>query len=859
MGTRKKSDTNETSLKMGSPSTMSLGNEAAHLNQVPNFMTMGPIFSTPPATTASLNNNASEARTILSVPSQMVSNPVAQHAANSAPSSGRPRNKLGHAASKTSSFFANLHPARWARWGSNVSALPGSSNHMSAGRNSSGLVTISSSHLTPASVTSSPRSPNSNGNREKIKTWVKEQAVEFEEKYFSNIQDSGPFVGGDSHPALDVLNRLQEASEIFDNKDASLALQELKSVLMEGDISPFELIHSGIVSKVLHYLAKSDDVKESERQARVRTFLSVFMGTPAHGAVWGRDEPIGMSMEPTPLCSLVSKLNACVSQLEQFPVRVHDVVGTGSGSIRGTSALKFFNTHQLKCNLQRHPSCANLKQWRGGPVKIDPLALVQAIERYLVIRGYGRVREDDEEASDEDNSDEEFDDNMAAMMLSQGQGRHKLQFWMGENLLPYNMTVYQAIRQFGSAVSGNDGHDTDTDSEALMGHANMWVQTHTIYYKPYQEGLTSTTSSGLSSASSCFSAKGVVASQSVSSTTSRRGSSSKGSSGKNSSPKRKDELWTDGKVPTPTSPVDEFLEARLPSSVTIQDASLEVINLLRLIHGLSRHWGWFYSLSQPYKYAIAPSEFVNSKLTAKANRQLQDPLVIMTGNLPTWLSQIAYACPFLFPFETRHLLFYATCFDRDRALQRLLDTTPGLNSSDSSERVTPRLDRRKRTVSRDDLLKQAETVLHDCGNSKALLEIQYINEVGTGLGPTLEFYALVSKEMQRSDLDLWRGEAVDSPDAAIQTSATPSKSVIASSSSKEIQATEPQNKPKDKQDVKYMYSPRGLFPQPFGRGSKAGALSKVKSRYKLLGKFLAKALMDSRMVWSHLTVSSTCF
>lgn len=54
---------------------------------------------------------------------------------------------------------------------------------------------------------------------------------------------------------------------------------------------------------------------------------------------------------------------------------------------RGSQALKFFNTHQLKCQLQRHPDCVNVKQWKGGPVKIDPLALVQAIERYLVVRG----------------------------------------------------------------------------------------------------------------------------------------------------------------------------------------------------------------------------------------------------------------------------------------------------------------------------------------------------------------------------------------------------------------------------------------------------------------------------------------
>ena len=33
------------------------------------------------------------------------------------------------------------------------------------------------------------------------------------------------------------------------------------------------------------------------------------------------------------------------------------------------------------------------------------------------------------------------------------------------------------------------------------------------------------------------------------------------------------------------------------------------------------------------------------------------------------------------------------------------------------------------------------------------------SQVGTGLGPTLEFYALVSQELQRADLDLWRGDA----------------------------------------------------------------------------------------------------
>jgi E3 ubiquitin-protein ligase TRIP12 len=132
--------------------------------------------------------------------------------------------------------------------------------------------------------------------------------------------------------------------------------------------------------------------------------------------------------QAAPLSHLVTKLLACFHHLEQvsvilfhftcsfdapcfqFQVKVHDLPGSSSNSGRGSNALRFFNTHQLKvtpfkemsshllcffllqCNLQRHPSCTNLRQWKGGPVKIDPLALVQAIERYLVMRGYGRLK-----------------------------------------------------------------------------------------------------------------------------------------------------------------------------------------------------------------------------------------------------------------------------------------------------------------------------------------------------------------------------------------------------------------------------------------------------------------------------------
>lgn len=37
----------------------------------------------------------------------------------------------------------------------------------------------------------------------------------------------------------------------------------------------------------------------------------------------------------------------------------------------------------------------------------------------------------------------------------------------------------------------------------------------------------------------------------------------------------------------------------------------------------------------------------------------------------------------------------------------------------------------------------------------ALLQIEFIGEEGTGLGPTLEFYALIAAELQRKSLGLW--------------------------------------------------------------------------------------------------------
>lgn len=686
-------------------------------------------------------------------------------------------------ASSKMSFLPSLNPRSWGKssTSSDRPSLP--KGGLSKTGQPRGLASFSRNDLS----VQKQMSISSSGNKEKVKTWIKEQAIRFLDQYFNSESQ------GSSHPALNVLNRLCTATEnLSAEEDSGIdCLKAIAQIMKENDVSPFEIIHSGLVQKFLQYLTSTTG--EVPRDVRIRRFLHVFLNCPAPDVLYVKETNFNLETIPS-LCALVSKLIGCLHQLEQFQVKVHDLPGGSTSSGRGSNALRFFNTHQLKCNLQRHPSCTSLRQWKGGPVKIDPLALVQAIERYLVIRGYGRLKPDGEDdISDDDNSDDDVDDTMAAVFISQGTARHKLEFMIGERILPYNMTVYQAIKNY-SNPGEKDSSETDTDTENPVGHASIWVQTHTIWYRQATE-------------------------QEEGMATSPKKTRPEIKGPKASNRKKVDELWTEGHCPMMVPVLNAYLTDKLPAFVTVTDASVDVIALLRILHAFNRYWSTMYEVMFASKPILPFTDFLSSKLTAKANRQLQDPLVIMTGNLPCWLAEIAAAAPFLFPFETRQLLFYATTFDRDRALMRLQDNSGDTSTNDSSERVAPRLDRRRRLVTRSDLLKQADKVMEDLGNSRALLEIQYENEVGTGLGPTLEFYALVSKELQKGEYEMWRGEVVKDVD----------------SEGKET-------------GEEYFHANCGLFPLPLARNAKAAVVTKLKNKFKLLGKFMAKAMMDSRML-----------
>lgn len=53
------------------------------------------------------------------------------------------------------------------------------------------------------------------------------------------------------------------------------------------------------------------------------------------------------------------------------------------------------------------------------------------------------------------------------------------------------------------------------------------------------------------------------------------------------------------------------------------------------------------------------------------------------------------------------------------------------------------------------MLSWAYAVLNAHAERKSILEVEYIGEEGTGLGPSLEFYALTAAELQQRSLGMW--------------------------------------------------------------------------------------------------------
>ena len=198
---------------------------------------------------------------------------------------------------------------------------------------------------------------------------------------------------------------------------------------------------------------------------------------------------------------------------------------------------------------------------------------------------------------------------------------------------------------------------------------------------------------------------------------------------------------------TSASPAPEQLnENGLPASLDKHPVTSGILRLMSILHDLNNNLDDVLAEHKSsVKLNAEPlSQFVNTKLTAKLNRQLEEPLIVASQCLPSWAEDLARLYPFLFPFETRHLFLQSTSFGYSRSMARW-QSSQSDNESRRRHDDRPflgRVQRQKVRISRNRILESAIKVMELYGQSSSILEVEYFEEVGTGLGPTLEFYSM---------------------------------------------------------------------------------------------------------------------
>lgn len=270
-------------------------------------------------------------------------------------------------------------------------------------------------------------------------------------------------------------------------------------------------------------------------------------------------------------------------------------------------------------------------------------------------------------------------------------------------------------------------------------------------------------------------------------------------------------------VPDPNSP-NENMETDQVAGLPADSPPSKILRLLRVLHRLNSE-GVEHVDAHVKIITIPDSAFINNKLTAKLARQLEEIMILASNCLPDWALDLPQQFGFLFPFSTRYLFLQSTSFGYARLLNRVISQYPrevANNSRRDGLEQYGRLQRRKVEVPRDSPMQVALKVFDLFGASSSILDVHFQGEVGTGLGPTLEFFASVCREFAWRDLKLWRDADSTLPG-------------------------------------KYVHHPFGLFPAPMLNSVVEGPTATERDRrkirlYRLLGQFVARALLDSRII-----------
>uniref|UniRef100_A0A5K3F7D1 E3 ubiquitin-protein ligase n=1 Tax=Mesocestoides corti TaxID=53468 RepID=A0A5K3F7D1_MESCO len=136
----------------------------------------------------------------------------------------------------------------------------------------------------------------------------------------------------------------------------------------------------------------------------------------------------------------------------------------------------------------------------------------------------------------------------------------------------------------------------------------------------------------------------------------------------------------------------------------------------------------------------------------------------------------------------------------------------------------------------------AERVMDEHAERKSELEIQFIGEEGTGIGPTLEFFSLLALELRLKSAQMWLSDEELRPTEPQEDRFVDEVDENQPSTSMHVP---PPKRPRLTPPSPYVNASQGLFPTPYPRNMVPLA---VLRRFYIMGIAVAKCLQDNRLI-----------
>lgn len=619
----------------------------------------------------------------------------------------------------------------------------------------------------------------------------------------------------------------QEEDEIY-----NLLHQIMLDLNGKDPISTFEFVESGIVKALVNYLTNGQHLGgEADNGAVDQLYL-----IEKRCEVFGRlllsfSDP---SLEEFPLLTLVRRLQSALSSSESFPVVLSHMARLRN-SYANVPYGRCTSYPCLKIQFVKEEGDIGLRDYTESVLNVDPFVPLDAVEGYLWPKLNPRKTEDLKSRSralKEKGSSSSHSLSDSPLSSPEGTSSFELRTVGTGDLTDFHREPVEKEQHCPLEEDGstNTDHPGQFDKEDVSPKLLFYLEGKQLdcTLSLYQSILKRQLEVELDNITSAKLWNHVYK------ITYRRAVKSKNSYDEHHHNVAQSSLSRSVSVCNCTP----FFSGMLVPEVDVErsSAACDVLSLLKSLEGINRFRFHLMCCERILAFAegrtdnldtlnvavhgVSQNEFVNSKLTEKLEQQIRDPMALSVGGMPSWCSQLMTWYPFLFGFEARCKYFRLAALGRSPVHTQSMSHS---NTSSGRQHNNGNFPRKKFLVHRDKILDSAAKMMDLYAHQKVVLEVEYNEEVGTGLGPTLEFYTMVCHEFQKSGLGMWRDDHI-------------SLECMKSS---------------EAEDSNFLVSRFGLFPRPWSPSSSMSSgieFSEVIKKFVLLGQIVAKALQDGRVL-----------